>query len=277
LADTRHDVFISYASEDKLTADAICAELERQAIRCWIAPRDVLAGEEWPAAVVQAIGDSRLLVLVFSRFANESGHVRREVARAADHELPILPFRIENVPPDKSLELFISTPHWLDALTPPMAAHIARLATNVQALMARRARPALAAAIGGLAGGAAIVGEAAAETLPDKPAATVVEPPQTPSRPPPLAPPPGMTDAQAKPPGGDGVVDPNLWNKAAAGGGEGLGKVLKQFVAIILVGLAGFGVFDMFNKVSTGHAQAAAPELAIVIGLLFIAGLVWRS
>ena len=30
-----HDVFISYASEDKITADATCATLEANQIRCW--------------------------------------------------------------------------------------------------------------------------------------------------------------------------------------------------------------------------------------------------
>jgi hypothetical protein len=45
--DPSHDVFISYSSKDKLTADAICAARERDGARCWIAPRDVLAGEEW--------------------------------------------------------------------------------------------------------------------------------------------------------------------------------------------------------------------------------------
>jgi TIR domain len=31
------DVFISYSSKDKTTADATCASLENAGIRCWIA------------------------------------------------------------------------------------------------------------------------------------------------------------------------------------------------------------------------------------------------
>lgn len=41
-----HDVFISYSSEDKTVADAVCAKLEGQEIRCWIAPRDVPPGKD---------------------------------------------------------------------------------------------------------------------------------------------------------------------------------------------------------------------------------------
>ncbi len=40
-----HDVFISYAHEDKAIADAICAKLEENKIRCWIAPRDITPGK----------------------------------------------------------------------------------------------------------------------------------------------------------------------------------------------------------------------------------------
>ena len=41
-----HDVFLSYSSQDKTWADAACAVLERQRIRCWIAPRDITPGDE---------------------------------------------------------------------------------------------------------------------------------------------------------------------------------------------------------------------------------------
>ena len=40
-----HDVFVSYAAQDKPTADAACATLEARQVRCWIAPRDVLPGD----------------------------------------------------------------------------------------------------------------------------------------------------------------------------------------------------------------------------------------
>jgi len=66
-----HDAFISYSSKDKPAADAVCATLESRGIRCWIAPRDVLPGEEYAAALVNAIHESRLLVLVFSAGANQ--------------------------------------------------------------------------------------------------------------------------------------------------------------------------------------------------------------
>jgi len=85
-----HEVFISYSTKDKPIADAVYAQLESRGIRCWIAPRDVLPGEQYAAALVRALRASRLMVLVFSSGANESEHVLREVERAASKKLPRL-------------------------------------------------------------------------------------------------------------------------------------------------------------------------------------------
>ena len=67
-----HDVFISYSSKDKVYADAVCARLESEGIRCWIAPRDILPGMHWGGAIVEAIESARLMVLLFSSHANAS-------------------------------------------------------------------------------------------------------------------------------------------------------------------------------------------------------------
>jgi hypothetical protein len=72
-------------------------------------------------------------VLSFSASANNSPQVRREIERAVHNEAP--PFRIEDTAPSESLEYFISTPHWLDAITPPLEAHAQRLAESVLALL----------------------------------------------------------------------------------------------------------------------------------------------
>jgi len=136
-----HDVFISYASEDKITADAVCARLESHRIRCWIAPRDVLPSMDYGQALVEAIKQSRLVVLVFSARSNDSPHVKREMERAVAKGITILPFRIEDVSPSSSLEYFIAGAHWLDALTPPLERHLERLAETVELLLSRAGAP----------------------------------------------------------------------------------------------------------------------------------------
>ena len=59
------EVFISYSSQDKPTADAMCAALERSGMRCWIAPRDIAPGANWGEAIVEGIKVSRVMVVIF--------------------------------------------------------------------------------------------------------------------------------------------------------------------------------------------------------------------
>jgi hypothetical protein len=133
-----HDVFISYSSQDKPTADAACATLESRGIRCWVAPRDVLPGEDYPSALVRAINQSKVVVFIFSSHSNDSPHVARELERAANRSIPILPLRIEDVTPSPSVEYFISRTHWLDAITPPLKKHLERLAETARLLITPR-------------------------------------------------------------------------------------------------------------------------------------------
>src|ERR1700751_726604 len=110
-----HDVFISYSSKDKAAADAVCARIEARGIRCWIAPRDVVPGLPYGEAIIDAINTCRIMGLVFSSNANASGHIPKEVERAVSRGVTIIPLRIEDVAPAKSLDYFISSVHWLDA------------------------------------------------------------------------------------------------------------------------------------------------------------------
>jgi hypothetical protein len=130
-----HDVFISYSSQDKVVADAICATLETRKIRCWIAPRDVPPGVQYATALVNAINDCRVFVLVLSKGANTSGQVLREVEAAVDNGIPILPLRIEDFEPTDAMRYYIKSLHWLDAMTPPLERHLGKLADSVDALL----------------------------------------------------------------------------------------------------------------------------------------------
>lgn len=129
------DVFISYSAKDKAIADAVVATLETSGLRCWIAPRDIVAGKTWSEAILDGLQQSRVMVLVFSANSNTSQQVLREVERAVHHQMPIVPFRIENLMPSRAMEYFISTHHWLDAYNPPLDAHLDKLATTCASLL----------------------------------------------------------------------------------------------------------------------------------------------
>ncbi len=129
------DVFVSYSSKDKASADAICQRLESEGVICWIAPRDVDAGTDWTERIIQAIDSCQVFVLVFSENANHSDHVRREVAKAVSSKLAVIPVRIANTVPSSSLAYFLGTVHWLDAVIPPLDKHLSLLTQRVKQLL----------------------------------------------------------------------------------------------------------------------------------------------
>jgi hypothetical protein len=122
------DVFISHSSADRQIADTVCEYLEAKGITCWIAPRNILPGEEWGDSILRGINGCHIMVIIFSQAANDSGPVRSEVDRAANARKVLLPFRIENVQPTGAMEFHIGRRHWLDAYTKPLSRHLDLLA-----------------------------------------------------------------------------------------------------------------------------------------------------
>lgn len=125
-------VFISYASQDAAVAERLCAALEAAGLPCWIAPRDVRAGESYAAAIVRAINSCRMLLLLLSQSAIDSPHVLREVERASSKRRPVLSVRLDaaKLPPD--LEYFLSANQWLDASAKPIEQILPALVESVR-------------------------------------------------------------------------------------------------------------------------------------------------
>ncbi len=130
-----HDVFISYSADDRPIAEAMCSTLESNGLRCWMAPRDILPGMDWGGAIIDAIAASRVMVLVLSSNSNSSSQVRREVERAVNKDVIVIPFRIEDVTLSKSLEYQLSSTHWMDAVTPPLEDHLQTLAERIKQVL----------------------------------------------------------------------------------------------------------------------------------------------
>jgi TIR domain/LCCL domain len=125
--------FVSHASEDAAIAASITDYLERNGVSCWVAPRDVTPGRDYAAEILLGIETSATFVLVLSEHANESIFVKREVERAVSKGKPIFPIRVREVMPSRSLELFISSAHWIDAWQPPIEQYLERLAQSITA------------------------------------------------------------------------------------------------------------------------------------------------
>jgi TolB-like protein len=120
-------VFISYASQDAAVANSILENLEQHGLRCWLAPRDVKPGYQYADAIVGAINEAKVVVLLLSHNAVASSHVGREIERAASKHKPIIAFRIDAATLNRALEYFLSQSQWIDAPAIGMPAALAKL------------------------------------------------------------------------------------------------------------------------------------------------------
>ena len=99
--------FISYESSDKAAAFKICEYLESHGQKCWIAPRDIHAGE-YAGEITRALKSADNLVVVCSAHTSNSPHVRNEVSLAFGNRCKIIPFMIDDVTLDDSLEYYFA-------------------------------------------------------------------------------------------------------------------------------------------------------------------------
>jgi hypothetical protein len=133
-----HDVFLSYASEDQEIVEAVCDALERQAVPCWLAPRDLAPGGPYAEGIITALNGSRLLVLILSANATASPHVPREVERAGAKGIPILTVRMDTTPLSPTMEYFLSQSQWLDVSGGRWERDLARLVEAAVAMLGDR-------------------------------------------------------------------------------------------------------------------------------------------
>jgi hypothetical protein len=130
-----HDVFISHAHKDKRMAVAICKKLESAQVSCWIAERDISAGQDWTEATRNAIGSSRVMVLVLSENANAAPHIEREIAHAFYTKRTIFPVRLTETPPKRDFLFYLGNVRWFEAFTSPPEQHLEELAASINGIV----------------------------------------------------------------------------------------------------------------------------------------------
>ena len=115
----KYDVFISYSSRDQKVVEAICAYLEQHKVRCFVAYRDIPKGVVWAKAIVEALDESKMMVVVFSEEFNLSDQVDREIELASEDKKPILTFRISDTMFKGAKKYYLKNINWIDAFPNP--------------------------------------------------------------------------------------------------------------------------------------------------------------
>ena len=134
----KYDVFISYSSLDQKVAEGVCAYLEQHRIRCFIAYRDIPKGVVWAKYIVEALDESRMMVVVFSGNFNRSEQVDREIELASEDKKPILTFRIADEAFRGAKKYYLKNLNWIDAFPQPEQC-FGSLCENVRSLLGQSA------------------------------------------------------------------------------------------------------------------------------------------
>lgn len=107
------DIFISFSSQNGDEVERVCGMLEKEGFHCFMASRDIEPGKEYAEQLINKLDESKVLVLILTKEANDSPHVLREIEYAVSHKTPIVVYPLEEVALSKSMEYFLMTHQWL--------------------------------------------------------------------------------------------------------------------------------------------------------------------
>lgn len=132
----KNQVFVSYEHNSKPIADSIVAAFEKDMIRCWYAPRDVIG--DYATSIVDAIDSCCVFVLILNGESSKSPHVLNEVEMAykrnieSANAITIVPFRVSNDELSRAMEYYVKRMHWIDATSTTLAKAIDDLKVKVK-------------------------------------------------------------------------------------------------------------------------------------------------
>jgi hypothetical protein len=133
-------IFISYSSKDEEVALTICRALEARGYDCWIAARNIGAGQNFQDAIPKALRAARLMLLVFTSNANNSEEIKKELALASQCRVTVIPVRVEDVVPNDAFAYEFATRQWIN-LFADWEREIERLVSQIASNLGEPATP----------------------------------------------------------------------------------------------------------------------------------------
>jgi hypothetical protein len=79
-------VFISYASADKALARKIVEALRQEGLDVWYGDDEIFPGDNWAAKIAQGLEEANAMVVVLTRQALQSEHVRADISFALGNQ-----------------------------------------------------------------------------------------------------------------------------------------------------------------------------------------------
>ena len=127
-------LFVSYSHADNLAVLPVVEAVQAQGRSVWIDSKGINSGESWAGEIVRAIKGAKGVIVMCSKHAFESDHVKREVYLADRYKKTMVPVFIEAAPPPEDFEYFFAGVQWLELHKTPLADRAAALAKALKAV-----------------------------------------------------------------------------------------------------------------------------------------------
>ena len=109
-----NEVFISYKSENAEYADALHEKFQQNGIKCWLDTNNIRTAKNFAQEIIDGLNEAKVIVLIYSKEADKSPYVYREIETAFEANKHIVPLKIDDTFPE-DLEFFLRDTQWLDA------------------------------------------------------------------------------------------------------------------------------------------------------------------
>lgn len=107
-------LFVCFSSKDEAVAREVVESLEASGLKCWISLRDVLPGQNYQEAIVQALEIASGIVFLFSEYSNKSMEIRKELSIGGSINVPVFPLRLSPIAASGALRYELAIRQWID-------------------------------------------------------------------------------------------------------------------------------------------------------------------
>jgi hypothetical protein len=114
-------LFISYAHADNAAVTPVVNAVKANGREVWIDKTGLQTGDGWAGEIVRAIKGARGIMVMCSKRAFESDHVKRELYLADRYKKPMAPVFLEAAQPPEDFEYFFAGVQWLELYKLPEA------------------------------------------------------------------------------------------------------------------------------------------------------------
>ena len=109
-----YDVFISYVTPNLEKADGINDRLKSEGFNTFFDRNSMYGGGDFGESLIQAVKQSRSLVFLHSKYANEHDtNVIAEIQAAKDKPIPIIVVKLDDTPFNDKLAYRLNTEHFI--------------------------------------------------------------------------------------------------------------------------------------------------------------------